>query len=150
MTHLAQDATIGAGNALDSQDGAVRVNGEVHAWSARCVNVLRCNLSIGLERLKQLVGGNKATFSVADCNGVDVAKRALGEPWRHRGCNAGTNKLALVSANGVERQCWAGVVHRSDIAVRNKTQFDECLEAIADAQHKAIALLQKSRTASVT
>ena len=120
MAHLAQDATIRAGNALDSQDGAVRVNGEVHAWSTRCVNVLRCNLSIGLERLKKLVGGNKATFSVADCDGVDVAKRALGEPWRHRGCNAGTDKLALVTADGVERQRWAGVVHRANVAVGNK------------------------------
>ena len=52
MAHLAQDATIGAGNALDSHDGAVRVNGEVHAWSACCVNVLRCNLAVCLERLK--------------------------------------------------------------------------------------------------
>ena len=84
MTHLAQDTTVGAGDALDSQDGAVRVNGEVHAWSTCCVNVLRCNLAVCLERLKQLVGGNKAAFSVANCNGVNVAKRAFGEPWGHR------------------------------------------------------------------
>lgn len=143
MTHLAQDATIGAGNALDSQDGAVRVNGEVHAWSTRCVNVLRCNLAVCLERFKQLVGGNKAALSVADCNGVDVAKCALGEPWGHRGGDAGANKLALVATDGVERQRWAGVVHRANVAVRNKSQLDKCLEAVADAQHKAIALLQK-------
>ena len=143
MTHLAQDATIGAGNTLDSQDGAVRVNREVHAWSTRCINVLCCYLAVGLERLKQLVGGNKATFSVTDCDGVDVAKCALGEPWRHRGSNAGANKLALVATNGVERQRWAGVVHRTNVAVRNKSQLDERLEAIANAQHKAIALLQK-------
>ena len=52
VAHLAQDATIGAGNALDSQDGAVRVDGEVHARSACCVNVLRCNLAVCLERFK--------------------------------------------------------------------------------------------------
>ena len=143
VAHLAQDTTIWAGNAFDSQDGAVRVDGEVHTWSTRCVNVLRCNLAVCLERLKQLVGSNKTTFSVADCDSVNVAKRALGEPWRHRGGNAGANKLALVTADGVERQRWAGVVHRTNVAVRNKAQLDECLEAVADAQHKAIALLEK-------
>ena len=80
---------------------------------------------------------------MTDGNGVDVSKRALGEPRRHRGGNAGANKLALVATNGVERQRWAGVVHRANVAVRNKAQLDECLEAVADAQHKAIALLQK-------
>ena len=48
-----------------------------------------------------------------------------------------------MAADGVERQCWAGVVHGSNIAVRNKAQLDKCLEAVTDAQHKAIALLQK-------
>ena len=84
VTHLAQDTAVGAGNTLDSQDGAVRVNGEAHARSTCCVNVLCCNLTVCLERFKQLVGGNKAAFSMADSNGVDVAKRALGEPWGHR------------------------------------------------------------------
>ncbi len=68
--------------------------------------------------VKQLIGGNKAAFSPWLIAMVWMSS-SVHLSHGDRGCNAGTNKLALVAADG-ERQCWAGVVHRANIAVRNK------------------------------
>ncbi len=35
------------------------------------------------------------------------------------------------------------VVHRADVAVGHQTQLDERLEAVADAQHQTVAVLQQ-------
>ena len=48
-----------------------------------------------------------------------------------------------MAADGVERQRRAFGGHRHDVAVRHQAQLDERLEAVADAEHQTIAVLQQ-------
>ena len=50
----------------------------------------------------------------------------------------------LVTADGVEGQGGVAGGDGADIAVGHQTQLDQSLEAVADAQHQAIALLQQT------
>ena len=81
---------------------------------------------------------------MADGHSVLVAHGALAQPGAAGGGDAGAHQHALVAADGVEGQ--GGVISRdgADIAVRHQTQFDQGLEAVADAQHQAVALLQQT------
>ena len=74
---------------------------------------------------------------------MDVADRSLGQPRGEVGGHARADQSALVAADGVEGQRRAGVGHRHDVAVRHQTQLDERLEAVADAEHQAVAVLQQ-------
>ena len=55
-----------------------------------------------------------------------------------------------MATDGVERQ--RGRIGRGvdDVAVGYQAELDQGLEAVADAQHQAVAGLSRSRTASVT
>ena len=48
-----------------------------------------------------------------------------------------------MAADGVERERGALVVHGADVAVRHQAQLHERLEAVADAQHQAVAVEQQ-------
>ena len=59
------------------------------------------------------------------------------------GGHAGGDVLGLVAADQVEGQGRAAVVHVSDLAIGHQTQLDQRLEAVADAQHQAVAVFQQ-------
>ena len=80
---------------------------------------------------------------MADGDLVLAACIAVGQPGAAGGCNAGAHQHALVAADGVEGQ--GRVIGRdgADIAVGHQTQLDQGLEAVADAQHQTVAVLQQ-------
>ena len=80
---------------------------------------------------------------MADGNGVHVVDAALGEPRAQIGRHARAHQAALVTADGVESQRGAGLVHGADVSVGHQAELDERLEAVADAQHEAVAGLQQ-------
>ncbi len=100
-------------------------------------------MAVGLELLKHLGACHKAALTVADSNSVDIANIGLGQPRRVVRRNTGANKTTLVAADGVERQGRTLGGHRNDVAIRNETEFDESLKAVANAKHEAVALLEQ-------
>ena len=74
---------------------------------------------------------------------MHVAHLGFGEPRGEARCHAGAHQAALVAADGVERQRRAFGGHRHDIAVRHQSELDERLEAVADAEHQTVAIVQQ-------
>ncbi len=48
-----------------------------------------------------------------------------------------------MTADGVERQCRALGGHRHDVAVWHQAELDQRLEAVADAEHQTITVVQQ-------
>ena len=48
-----------------------------------------------------------------------------------------------MAADPVEGQCGAGLVHVHDLTEGDKAQFNEGLEAVADAQHQAVPVFEQ-------
>ena len=80
---------------------------------------------------------------MADGDGVGVVQAALRQPRGQVGRDAGAHQTALVATDGVERQ--RGRIGRGvdDVAVGHQAELDQGLEAVADAQHQAIAGLEQ-------
>lgn len=74
MAHLAQDAAVGARDALDGECGAVGVDGKVHARLAVLAHVLRSDLAVCDELGEHFVIGDKAALAVADGDGVGSSR----------------------------------------------------------------------------
>ena len=74
MAHLAQDAAVGARDALDGECGAVGVDGEIHAGLAVLAHVLRGDLAVGDQLGEHFVIGDKAALAVADGDGVGSSR----------------------------------------------------------------------------
>ena len=132
MAHLAQDAAVGARDALDGECGAVGVDGEIHAGLTGLAHVLRGDLAVGDQLGEHFIVGDKAALAVADGDGVGVVQAALRQPRGQVGRDAGAHQTALVATDGVERQRGRGV---DDVAVGHQAELDQGLEAVADAQH---------------
>ena len=80
---------------------------------------------------------------MGDGDGVHVAHLGLRQPRGEVRRHAGAHQTALVAADGVERQRRAFGGHRHDVAVRHQAKLDERLEAVADAEHQAVAVVQQ-------
>ena len=89
-------------------------------------------------------GGHEAALAVADGHGVLVAH---GAAWTATGCLVEAMRVRtsmlwwrpMVLKVRVGSYCVDG----ADVAVGHQAQLDEGLEAVADAQHQAVALLQQ-------
>ncbi len=143
MTHLAKHATVGTGDALNSQHRAIRVDRQIHRGHAVCVYVLSSNLTSSSHLRNKLIRRHKATFTMADGHGVYIAHVATRKPRRQARCNARAHKTALMAANGVVGERGTGVVHGANVAEGHKTQLHQRLETIANAHHKAVTHLQQ-------
>ena len=105
MAHLAEYATVRAGDAFDGAGGAVGIPRHFGGGLAVEVAVLECNLSVGGERCNLFRRRNKATFAVRDRNGVDIAWLDIHEPWREVGGYDRVNRRSGMATNCIERQC---------------------------------------------
>ena len=143
MTHLAQNATIGAGDAFDCQNGTVGVNRKVHRRVTHLINILRCNLACRSKLSNRFRACHETALAVADGNRVDIAHIAARKPRRKARSNARANQAALMATDGVKRKRGSLGRCRNDIAIGNQAQLDKSLEAIANTQHQTIALLKQ-------
>lgn len=143
VAHLAQDAAVGAGDAFDGHVGAVHVVLLVHGGVAVEVDILRGHLAVLEEAVEPLLRRHEAAFAVRDGDGVGGAQLGLAQPRAKVAGDARVGHLALVAADGVEGQrgCILGL--GADLAVGNQAELDQGLEAIADAEHEAVALLEQ-------
>ena len=100
---------------------------------------------LAISWVEHLVVGDEAALAVADGDGVGVVQAALRQPRGQIGRDASAHQTALVTTDGVERQ--RGRIGRGvdDVAVGHQTELDQGLEAVADAQHQAVAGLAAGR-----
>ena len=143
MAHLAENATIGARDALDGKHRAVGVYREVERGLATCVHVLRGYLACVLEALEQGPWCDEAPLSVADGDAVDVSQLACREPGGEVRGDAGVDEPALVAADGIEGERGALVCHGYDVAVGDEAELDQGLKAVADTEHEAVPVLEQ-------
>ena len=50
---------------------------------------------------------------------------------------------ALVTGDVIKGQCGAILIGVNDLAIRNKSQFNKCLETITDTAHQTVAVVQQ-------
>ena len=134
MSHLAEDSTVGAGNAFNSQDRLVRIVFAVIGSLAGQVDVLRRNLTFGCQFTNLFRRRNKAAFTVRNSNGMDVAGLAAAEPGAHDRNDFRVDHAGQVAADGIVRQGRAVDLQRLNLAIGQEAEFNQGLEAIADAE----------------
>ena len=74
---------------------------------------------------------------------VDVAHLGQAQPGGLVGSHPGADNAALVPPDGIEGQGGAGCIGVDDLAVGYQPQLDQGLEAIANAAHQAVPVLQQ-------
>lgn len=132
VAHFAEDAAAGAGDAFDGEGALVRIGWFGHGRGAVWLAVLSGDLTVGGELLKGVVAGEEAAFAVGDGDGVEVADLAVGEPRAVGVRDAGGDVGGDVACDGV-----VGEGH----VFAEEAGFDEGLEAVADAEDEALAVL---------
>ena len=80
VAHLAEDTAVGAGDALNGEQGAVGVEGGIHGGLAIQIHVLGGDLTILGQLQCQCFGGEEAAFAVGDGNVDDVAHIHQAQP----------------------------------------------------------------------
>ena len=143
VAHLAEDASVGAGDALDGHVGAVHVVLLVHGGVALQVDILGGYLAIGEEAVNPLLRSHEAALAVRDGDDVGLAQLGALQPGAEVRADARVGHLALVATNGVEGQRGGVGGLRTYLAVGHQAQLDQRLEAVADAQHQAVALVEE-------
>ena len=132
VAHLAEDTSVGAGDAFDSIQAAVRVERSVHGRYALSIYILGSNLAVSEQLFDSAFRSVEAAFAVRYGNCMLFAGLAQAKPRRFVGNNSGGNNLGNMTADVVEGQCRCIAGHVADIAVRNEAELNQCLEAVAD------------------
>ena len=143
MAHLAQHAAVRGADALDGPVGAVRVERHLRRRDAVLVAVLRDDLAVVHQAAQLALAADEAALAVGDGDLVDIADVHARHP---RGLDGGDDRAHMrggMAADGVVGQRRIALVERADLAVRHQAQLDERLEAVADAQHQAVPLIQQ-------
>ena len=74
---------------------------------------------------------------------VYTAKLCFLKPWRLVADNLGVNHLGYVASDGVVGQCRRILFLSADLTVRYQSQFDQCLESVADTKSKTVTLIEE-------
>ena len=143
VTHLTEYSSVGRGDTLDSEGGAVGVVLNVVGSVAVKVDVLGCDLTVLDKLCYRLVCSEELTFTVGDRNVLNVTDVAKREPRRHIRCNARSYDLRLVARDVVEGKSRAGCIGIDDLTVGNESELDKSLEAVTDTAHKTVAVIKK-------
>lgn len=143
VAHLAEDPAAGAGDAFDGEQGAVRVDGDVHRGLAAGVDVLRGDLTVSRELGDDFRAGVELAFAMRQRDRVEVAGLAEGKPGRGIADDPGGGVAGDVAADVVVDQGRGTGGGLADLAVGDEAGLDQGLEAVADAEHEAVAVLQQ-------
>ena len=108
------------------------------------VGVLERDLAVFRQVVDHMLRGDKAALAVRNRDRVQVAHLAGGQPRALDRRDARGHIAALVAADEVEGQRRVVAGHLvADLAVGHKAELDERLEAVADAEHQAVALAEQ-------
>jgi len=143
VSHLGKDPAVGGGDALDSAIREVGVVDGVHGGVAVEVYILGGYLTVFGKLLDEFGRCNKSALAVGDRDHVDIAGLVIHHPGGLVGANSGRYQLGLVAADAVEGEGGSVCIRLGYLAEGNETQLDKCLEAVADAYHKTVTVVEK-------
>ena len=110
MAHLAEDTSVGAGDAFDSIQAAVRVERSVHRRYALSIYILGSNLAVSKQLFNGAFRSVEAAFAVRYGNCMFFAGLAQAEPRRFVGNNSGSNNLGNMAAELLKVRVGASLV----------------------------------------
>ena len=99
VAHLAQNAAIGRGNALNSLNRAVGVKVHIHGGNAIQVHVLGGNLTVLSQLGNQFLRAQEAALAVRDRYIHNITHIHRGQPGRIVGGNSSSDDFGLVATN---------------------------------------------------
>ena len=143
MCHLTKDTAVRAGDTLDSAVGTVDIPVLVVGQVSVDIAVAGCNLAVCHQLVDPLFRCYETSLSVGCRVGVNTAKLGACQPWGFVGHNLRVNHLGNMASDSVEGQS-RGILRLSEnLTVRNESQFDQCLESVADTKGKSVSLIQQ-------
>ena len=74
---------------------------------------------------------------------IHTAQSRTAKPWRLIGYNLGIYHLGDVSVDSIEGKCRCILILTCNGTVWNKSELDQCLEAVTDTKCETISLIQK-------
>lgn len=99
VPHLAEYTSVGAGNALDSVQAAVRIIRRVHRRHALHIYILRSDLSVGEQLLNHAFRRIEAAFAVGYGDSMLLARLAAAQPGGFIRNYPGRHNLRNVAAD---------------------------------------------------
>ena len=141
MRHLSEDAAIRRCDTLDRIVRTVHVplliEGDISEWIA----ILRRYLTVRKELIKPLRRCDETSLAVGCRIDIYSARLCVHQPRALIGHDLRIDHAGDMTANRVESQRRCICILSGDRTVRNKTELDERLEAVADTERKTVALI---------
>ena len=145
VTHFADNASVGRRDTLYGKRRIVRIEVNVVSRSSAKIDILRCDLTV-LRQAHDLSSiGKEPALTVRYSHRIDIARARFHEPRRFVRCDPRSYKARLVTSDRVVGERRTRCVRIDDLSVRNETELNERLEAIADTCHKTVAVVKKLR-----
>ena len=107
------------------------------------IHILRGDLTAFDKAAERIGIRDETAFAVADRDGVDVSHGGPAQPGGERRSDSGAYQTALMASDRVEGQGRIVLGHRHDMPERHQTELDQRLEAVADAEHQAVAIIEE-------
>ena len=143
MSHLAQHPAVRGGDALDGPHRPVGIEGGVHRGRALQVHVLGGDLTVVRQLAQDALRRDEPALAVGDGHAVDLAGGGLHQPGGETAAHPRPHNGRLMPPNGVVGQGGAVPVRVPDFPEGDQPQLHQGLEAVADAQHQAVPVLQQ-------
>ena len=132
MTHLPQNLTVTADDALDRIVRPVRIVRRLHSRFIRQrINVLERHLPVGEQLTREFLADHKLALAVAYRDSIFIPDRHPLEPRRVCGSHTGRHHLRDVPVDVIAEQSRGVFGHLPEFTVRQQTRLHKCLETIA-------------------
>ena len=143
MPHLSEDPSVGGGDPFDGPVGIIDVEVGIAADLTFQIRILGSDLAVLLQLFQHFRGSDEPALSVGYGDGEYIAGFHACQPGRFHGSDPGLYQGGYVAADGVVGQGRAVWLLVADLAVGHQSQFDQCLETVADPQHQPIPVFQQ-------
>ena len=144
MCHAPVDASVGARDALDGVDRAIRIVRLIERRLALLVHVLRGDLSAYAQCRHRAPIRIEPPLAVRYCQRMRIADIHAREPRREIRCNAHAHGLRDMPPDVVVRQGRRILIEIRDLAVGQKAELQECLETVAYPEDQTVVIVQEA------
>ena len=143
MAHLAEDTSARAGDAFDGFERSVGIELDAVRGRAGGITILEGDLAVLDEVGDDGRRRGEAAFAVRERDGVHLADVHAREPRRLDRGDAGMGVTRDVTGDAIVEERRSRSVDVTDLTIRDEAGLDEGLEAIADAEREAVAVLEQ-------
>ena len=143
VAHLAEDTSARAGDAFDGFERSVGIELDAIRGRTGGVTILEGDLAVLHEVGDDGSRRGEAAFAMRERDGVHLADVHAREPRRLDRGDAGMGVTRDVAGDAVVEQRRGGSIDVTDLTIRDEAGLDERLEAVADAEREAVAVLEQ-------